>query len=70
MESGNTYLGRSRIILVGVLYAGPQYTATGEVKIINVPTLQVPIALSNIPNNLGYVIKSERIRELETLFKI
>ena len=46
---------------MGTLYAGPQSTATGEIKIINVPTVQTPITLSSIPNNLGFVIKLERI---------
>lgn len=67
-KKGNTYLGRSRIFLLGTLYAGPQHTATGEIKIINVPTSQKPIILSSIPNNLGLIIKSERIKELENLY--
>ena len=68
-KRGNTYLGATRVILMGVLYAGPQHTTTGEVRIIDVPTSQRPIAISTIPNNLGLVIKSERIAELEKLFK-
>jgi len=67
-KNGNTYLGAKRIFLMGTLYAGPQHTATGEIRIINVPTAQTPIALSSIPNNLGIVIKAERIFELENLF--
>ena len=67
-KKGNTYLGTTRIMLIGVLYAGPQHTATGEVKIINVPTSQIPVSISSIPNNLGIVIKSFRIKELEKLF--
>lgn len=67
-KSGNTYIGAKRLLLMGTLYAGPQHTATGEVRIVNVPTSQVPIAVSAIPNNLGLVIKSERIHELESLF--
>lgn len=66
-KKGNMYWGNSRIILLGVLYAGPQATATGE--IIMTPNIQRPIAISHIPNNLGLVIKSERILELEKLFK-
>lgn len=66
-KKGNMYWGNSRIILLGVLYAGPQATATGE--IIMTPNIQRPIAVSQIPNNLGLVIKSERILELENLFK-
>lgn len=67
-KNGNTYLGTTRIIFMGTLYAGPQYMVTGEVKIVNVPTVQRPIAVSSIPNNLGLVIKSIRVIELEALF--
>ena len=67
-KKGNTYMGRSRLILLGALCAGPQHTATGEIKVINVPTSQKAISISSIPNNLGLVIKSERIKELEMLF--
>lgn len=66
-KRGNTYMGANRVILLGVLYAGPQATATGE--IIMIPNLQKPITVSRIPNNLGLVIKAERILELEKLFK-
>lgn len=66
-KKGNTYFGKNRIILLGVLYAGPQSTATGE--IVMTPNIQRPIAVSQIPNNLGLVIKSEKILELENLFK-
>lgn len=67
-KNGNTYLGATRIYILGTLYAGPQHTTTGEIKIINIPTSQQPIALSSIPNNLGLIIKSLRIKELEDLF--
>jgi len=67
-KQGNMYMGQSRIILLGTLYAGPQQTTTGEIQIIDVPTSQMPIAVSSIPINLGFVIKAERILELERLF--
>lgn len=66
-KKGNTYFGGSRIILLGVLYAGPQSTATGE--IVMTPNIQRPISVSQIPNNLGLIIKSEKIVEMEKLFK-
>ena len=62
-------MGMDRVILLGVLYAGPQHTAYGDVQIVNIPTMHKPIAISKIPNNLGLIIKSERILELEKLFK-
>ena len=68
-KKGNIFMGASRILLLGVLYAGPQFTAQGEIRIVTVPTKQIPISLSSIPNNLGLVIKAERIKELENLFR-
>jgi hypothetical protein len=68
-KKGNTFMGKSRVILLGILYAGPQHTAEGDIQIIDIPTGQSPIAISRIPNNLGLVIKSERILELENLFR-
>jgi len=55
--------------LLGVLYAGPQYTVEGEIKIIDVPVSQKAIVFSTVPNNLGLILKAERILELEELFK-
>lgn len=59
----------TRVIFLGVLYAGPQHTATGEVRVIDVPTVQRPVSIATIPNNLGIVIKAERVAELEELFR-
>lgn len=67
-RSGGTVIG-SRFKFLGVLYAGPQYTATGEIKIVEVPTKQVPIVALPIPTNLGNVIKSETILDFEEVFK-
>jgi len=66
---GNLIMGGGRILLMGVLYAGPQHTAEGEIKIINTPFANVPIALSKIPNNLGFVIKSEKLKDFLKLIK-
>ncbi len=68
-KQGNIMMGSPRLILMGILYAGPQHTATGEIRIVNVPQLQLPTAISRIPNNLGLVIKSERLLDLERLFE-
>lgn len=35
---------------------------------INLAISNGPKVISRIPNNLGYIIKSERILELESLF--
>ena len=61
-------LGSTRIKLLGILYAGPQHTATGEIEIVDVPVAQRPILISRIPNNLGIVIKSELLKHFDAVF--
>jgi hypothetical protein len=51
----------SRFILLGVLFAGPVYTAEGKIEVVDVPTRQVPVAKSRIPFNLGIAIKASEI---------
>lgn len=53
--SGTVYFGR-RIMLLGILHAGPQHTAQGEIRFANIPT-----TVTAIPNNLGLVIKSDEL---------
>lgn len=67
-ETGALCAG-SRIALLGTLYAGPQHTATGEVKVINVPTATKPISVSSIPNNLGLVIHSRKLNDFEPILE-
>lgn len=62
-------IGASRVKLLGVLYAGPQFTFPGKIEVVNVPIRQEPISNTLIPINLGNVIKSELIREFESVFK-
>ena len=62
-------VGGSRIKLLGVLYAGPQHTATGEVQVVAVPTQQRVVAVSSIPNNLGMVIKARRLLEFDEVLR-
>lgn len=63
-RDGGTVVG-SRVKLLGVLYAGPVHTTTGEVVAVNIPTAQQAVAVSRIPINLGFVVRSERLIELE-----
>lgn len=62
---GNSLFAGSRAKLIGVLYAGPQHTIEGEIRIVTIPTQNKPIALSTIPNNLGMVIRATELRVLE-----
>lgn len=66
-KSGGTTIG-SRVKFLGVLWGGPQHTASGEIKVVPVPTTTQPIAVSRIPNNLGYCIKAEQILAFDELF--
>jgi hypothetical protein len=58
-----------RISLLGVLYAGPQHTAEGEIVVTEIPTGQKPVSISRIPNNLGYCIKAEKILDFEDIIR-
>lgn len=69
MTSTGYNLGASRINLLGILYAGPQHTATGEVEIVEVPTRQKAVSFSHIPNNLGLVIKAKKILDFESIIR-
>lgn len=66
---GNIIMGGLRLKLLGVLYAGPQHTATGEVRIVNIPTQQKAVAISAIPNNLGLIIKASRLSEIDSVMR-
>lgn len=68
-RQGATIMGGVRVKLLGVLYAGPQHTATGEVRIVNIPTKDTPVAISRIPNNLGLIIKASRLLEFDAVLR-
>lgn len=64
-KKGNTYMGRHRIRLLGVHYAGAMHTASGEIEIVTAPTVNKPVPITQIPNNIGVVINSKEILVLE-----
>lgn len=57
----------NRILLLGILFGGPQYNAQGILSFANLPNAPRPIV--QIPTNLGIAIKSEKILEFENLFR-
>jgi hypothetical protein len=65
-RAGQIVIG-TRIKLLGVLYAGPQYTATGEIEVVDIPTVRVPVAASRLPMNLGMVIRSTKLKDFESM---
>ena len=60
---GNTYLGKGRLIFLGIQYAIPTYTAEGKIEIKVIPTdmTPVPVAKTTQPMNLAYYIKAKEI---------
>ncbi len=60
-------LGSSRIKFLGILYAGPQHRVDGRVEIVPVPTVDRIVSVSEIPNNLGVVIKSRKVLEFDAV---
>lgn len=73
-KKGNYTFGSSRIMLLGILYGGPQSTITGEIRVVTIPNLQQhlqqqAVPIFQIPNNLGCIIKSERILDFIPIIK-
>ena len=66
-RDGGTVIG-SRIALLGILYAGPQFTAEGELEIVTVPTQQRVVSRALVPINLGVVIKATRLADFQGIF--
>lgn len=64
--AGHTVNIASRIYLVGILYAGPQFSASGIITFANLPKVPTPVV--NIPTNLGIAIKASEIFEFEKIF--
>jgi hypothetical protein len=67
-RNGGTVVSGGRVKLLGILYAGPQHTVTGEIKIVTIPTRNVPLSVSTIPNNLGMVIRSSKLDFFQDMF--
>lgn len=66
-RNGNMTLGQKRVFLLGILYAGPQIVATGEIRTVDIPTTNRPIAETRVMMNLGYVIKSKKLLDFEPI---
>lgn len=65
---GNVTIGR-RVYLLGTIYGNIAEKTHGDIKNVDNPTSASQIAQTNIPINIGTVIKSEALFELENMFK-
>jgi hypothetical protein len=59
--------GGSRIFLLGILYAGPQFAADGSLEIKEIPTTWTARFSVALPVHLGFYIKSQELLELGKL---
>ncbi len=66
-ESNNYIIGQSRILLIGILYAGPQFTVSGEIVAKTIPTKTSLEVKSMVMMHLGYCIKSTELRWLDAI---
>ncbi len=67
-KRGNVMLGGARLKLLGVLYAGPQHMADGQIAMVPVPTAAKPVVLTAIPLNLGLVLKAKALEDIDEHF--
>ncbi len=69
-KRGNLNWGKGRIIFLGILFAGPQYDAQGDVIVKTIPTVQQKVETHTaIMTNLGYYIKSAELLEFKEYIK-
>lgn len=60
----------SRLVLLGVLWGGPQLTLEGRIEVRPVPHATAPVAVTSTPMNLGYVIQAGQIAGIgEEIFR-
>jgi hypothetical protein len=62
-------LASNRVKFLGILYAGFQNRVDGRLEVVPVPTTNQIISVSDIPNNLGIVIKARKILDFDAIIK-
>ncbi|MQC06419.1 S1 family peptidase [Morganella morganii] len=60
MDGGDAKVGK-QLILLGILFAGPQLSASGDIQIVEVPTDYKYMVSTNLMMNLGVVIKADEL---------
>ncbi len=65
-SSGGMVVG-NRVIFLGILFAGPQFTADGKFEIKEIPTgkAYLPTVATSIPMHLGFYIKAKELNVLK-----
>ena len=69
-KKGNYFMGKPRLIFLGVLFAGPQYDAYGQITIKEIPTSnKIILTDTKVMINLGYYIKSYELFEFQKIIE-
>lgn len=69
-KRGNLVWGKTRFLFLGILFAGPNYNAIGNVVTQEVPTsTSITYSKTAIMANLGYYIKAEALYEFRDFIK-
>ena len=56
-----------QLYLVGILYAGFQHRANGEIRVVEIPQTQRTIIETSVPNNLGIAIKANKLLDFRKM---
>lgn len=67
VREGGVALG-NRVKLLGVLYAGPTFTAQGAFTGVKIPVNQQSVVSTRLQINLGYVVRASEIERLADEF--
>lgn len=65
---GKTNLGGSRCYLLGIVHKAIFQTVDGKISVIDIPTQLTPIAKTQVPMNLGIVIKADKLRDFAKIY--
>ncbi|MDX4117928.1 serine protease [Providencia rettgeri] len=68
-RQGGIFTG-DRLILLGILYAGPTINANGCLEVVSVPTSTTAVVSTKMMMNLGIVIKAEKLNDFKPLLGI
>jgi hypothetical protein len=64
------FLGiNGRVALLGILFAGPQITTTGEIIIEDAPVAARPISVTSSMMHLGYYVKANELLVFEDVVR-
>lgn len=68
-KNGETVVSEARVMLLGVLYAGPVFNAKGDIQPSPIPTTTTGQVSVPLMMNLGYCIKAHKLFWFEEYFQ-